>query len=296
MHVLSAHPNTVEWLLSERYVLPGIVLWFTGWLLLEGLWYWRTKHPFDVNETRISLSVGAVVGGAQVAISLLLIPLLWLIWPYRLQTLSMDSVWHWLMAWVIVDFAYYWIHRMLHVTRIGWSFHAPHHSIKQLTILDSLRMSWGEQPVGVFAYGIPLVLLGVPPHIAGLFYLFVSLYQLAVHTEIDWSLGPLNHILYTPAAHRSHHANTRPESDKNLGGFFILFDRLFGTYTPTRPDYRPPEYGLPGAEARSFKEAAFGEIRRFFNEVKGVRGLASRLKFAMTRPQPPAQDSSSPSH
>ena len=278
------HPDAVSWMLSSDYILPSIGGWVAVWLLLELIFYLRTRRAFDFKETRISLGVALIVGGAQVAVSLLLIPVLWLLWPYRLFTLSMESIWHWVMAWVFVDFVYYWIHRALHATRLGWCAHAPHHSIKQVTLLDSLRMSWGEQPVGVFAYGIPLVMVGVPPHIAGLFYLFVSLYQFIVHTEMNWSLGPLDHIIYTPAAHRSHHADTRPESDRNYGGFFLIFDRLFGTWTPTERTYRPPRYGLPEGEANSVFQAAFGEVGRFYREIKEIRGLGAKLRFALTRP------------
>src|SRR5262249_1037836 len=155
-----------------------------------------------------------------------LIPLLWRLWPHRLWTLPMRAVWPWLLAWTVTDFVYYWIHRALHATRIGWSFHAPHHSTRPLTLLDSLRASWGEQPVRVFAYRIPLVLLGVPPPIAGGFYIFVAAFQFIVHTEMNWGLGSLNGIIYTPAAHRSHHSTNRAEADRNYGGFLLIWDRL----------------------------------------------------------------------
>jgi sterol desaturase/sphingolipid hydroxylase (fatty acid hydroxylase superfamily) len=225
-----------------------------------------------------------VVGVAQVAASGLLIPLLWLVWPYRLQTLDMNSPWPWLLAWTLTDFVYYWIHRLLHATRVGWALHAPHHSIRQLSLLDSLRTSWGEQPVGVIAYGVPLVLLGVPPWIAGGFYLFVALYQFAVHTEMDWSLGPLDAAIYTPAAHRSHHATTWAECDRNYGGFFLLFDRIFGTWTPTTRHDRPPRYGVPGPQPQGLRAVLFGEMERLWARLRETRGVGPRLRLLLGRP------------
>ena len=272
-------------LVTSPLWMGAVTTWIVVWLAFEGAWYLRRTEKPDPRETATSLVSFAVVGVAQVGLSLLFVPLLAYVWPYRFFTMPMDQVWPWLVAWVVTDFVYYWIHRMLHATRLGWSFHAPHHSIRQITLLDSLRTSWAEQPVGVFAYGIPLVLLGIPPHIAGLYYVLVALYQLVVHTEIDWTLGPLDAVIYTPAAHRSHHATDRVESDNNLGGFFLVFDRLFGTHTPVDRHYRPPEYGVPGeSQPETLGAILFGEMGQFWRDVARVPGLWGKLRFAFTRP------------
>ncbi len=277
------HASPVEWLASTPALLAGIAAWVVGLLALELAWYRRRGRPYAFGEARTSLATFAIVSVAQVALSLALLPILFLVWPYRLWTMPMSSPWPWLLAWVITDFAYYGIHRMLHATRLGWAFHAPHHSAKQLSLLDSLRTSWGEQPVGVIAYGVPLVLLGIPPYIAGIFYLFVALYQFCVHTEMSWSLGPLRHVVYTPAAHRIHHARDRAQADMNYGGFFVLFDKLFGTWVPTSPTDRPAEYGLPDWEPRGVGEVAFGPMVRFWRGLRQVEGLGAKLRYALTR-------------
>src|SRR5690349_21741762 len=155
--------DTLAWLLESPRLLAAIALWIGGWLLVERIWYWRTRRAYSFRHVSFSLATGVVIGGSATVVAALLQPLLWLVWPYRLWTLSMDSVWHWVLAWTLTDLAYYWIHRALHATRVGWLFHAPHHSARQVSLLDSLRSSWGEQPVGVLVFGVPLVLLGVPP-------------------------------------------------------------------------------------------------------------------------------------
>ena len=274
---------TIDWLASSPALLVGIGAWVVGWLVIEGLWYRRTNRPYAVVEARRSLLTFALVSTAQVAVSLALMPLLFAVWPHRLWTLSMLSPWHWIGAWVLTDFAYYWIHRGLHATRIGWALHAPHHSIRQLSLLDSVRTSWGEQPVGIVVYGVPLVLLGVPPYIAGIFYFFVALFQFCVHTEMSWSLGPLDGVVYSPAPHRSHHARERSEADRNYGGFFVLFDRLFGTWNAVPRTYVPEAYGLPDWEPESVREIAFGEILRFVRGLRETPGLWPKIRYALTR-------------
>jgi hypothetical protein len=43
-------------------------------------------------------------------------------------------------------------------------------------------------------------------------------------------LGPLEWIFVTPSNHRVHHARNPRYLDKNYGGVFILWDRIFGTF------------------------------------------------------------------
>ena len=44
-------------------------------------------------------------------------------------------------------------------------------------------------------------------------------------------LGPLEWFLSTPSHHRVHHGRNPYCIDKNYGGVFIIWDRLFGIYT-----------------------------------------------------------------
>jgi hypothetical protein len=59
-------------------------------------------------------------------------------------------------------------------------------------------------------------------------------------------------VFNTPGHHRVHHAGDEALLDKNFGGIFIVWDRLFGTFdggTPTHygtgvPRYNPLAVGL----------------------------------------------------
>jgi len=279
------YKEPISWLLDNPAIIFGIFLWLFLWTVIEYLNIKKTNPNYQASETVKSLKAFCIVGLAQVVVSLLLTPILWLVYPFNINWLTMDLWWHWLVAWLFVDFIYYCIHRSLHMTKIGWSLHAPHHSIPQLTVADSLRISWGEQPVGVLLYGIPLTLAGVPPYIAGFFYIFVSLYQYAIHTEINWSLGPLNKLIYFPAAHRSHHSTIRNEADKNYGGFLIIYDRLFGSYTDVEKSYKPKEYGLPSQhKPKTVNDIVFNEMKIYFQGFKKEKGLWKKFIYSVTPP------------
>ncbi|XP_011645247.2 alkylglycerol monooxygenase-like, partial [Pogonomyrmex barbatus] len=69
------------------------------------------------------------------------------------------------------------------------------------------------------------------------------IYQLWIHTTVIGDLGPLELIFNTPKHHRVHHGCNLYCLDKNYGGVFIIWDRLFGTF---RKEERKDEivYGL----------------------------------------------------
>ncbi|WP_163004614.1 sterol desaturase family protein, partial [Pseudomonas viridiflava] len=62
-------------------------------------------------------------------------------------------------------------------------------------------------------------------------------------------LGILESVLVTPAHHRVHHVKDRAYSDKNFGGTFIFWDKLFGTFS--RLPETPYVFGVGGARSSS---------------------------------------------
>ena len=56
------------------------------------------------------------------------------------------------------------------------------------------------------------------------------LYQFWVHTRHVPKLGWYEWAFVTPSNHRAHHAQNAIYMDRNYGGVFILWDRLFGTF------------------------------------------------------------------
>src|SRR5438270_12794801 len=52
--------------------------------------------------------------------------------------------------------------------------------------------------------------------------------------------------MVTPSHHRVHHASNPKYLDKNLGMFFIIWDKMFGTFQPELPagEYESLRYGL----------------------------------------------------
>ncbi|MBU3672980.1 MAG: sterol desaturase family protein [Sinobacteraceae bacterium] len=160
----------------------------------------------------------------------------------RWFTLPVDSVWVWLLALIAYDFIYYWVHRFGHETHLMWAAHQVHHSSEYFNLSTALR----QTSTGAFAsfpFYLPMALCGVPPVVFGAVALIDLLYQYWVHTELVRKLGWVDRVFVTPSNHRVHHGQNDYCIDRNYGGIFILWDRLFGTFVEERDD-EPVVYGI----------------------------------------------------
>jgi len=148
-------------------------------------------------------------------------------------TLSSDDIWVCIAAFVGYDFCYYWAHRFSHESRILWATHVVHHQSECFNLSTALRHSSTGYLTVVFY--LPLILIGFSAELIATVGAISLAYQFWVHTEHIGRLGPLEWILVTPSNHRVHHARNPEYLDKNHGGVFIVWDRLFGTFAAEDP-------------------------------------------------------------
>ncbi|MFJ2539814.1 sterol desaturase family protein [Pseudomonas sp. NPDC087614] len=159
-----------------------------------------------------------------------------------LLRLPADSVWVWVLAFVLYDFCYYWLHRMGHERNILWAAHSVHHQSEEYNLSTALRQTSTGFLLSWIFY-LPMAVFGVP------LLVFVSvaalnlLYQFWVHTRHIPKLGWFEWFFVTPSNHRAHHAQNALYMDRNYGGVFILWDRLFGTFQE-EDDNEPVIFGV----------------------------------------------------
>ncbi len=154
---------------------------------------------------------------------------------------SMNDWWQWIAAFVAYDFCYYWKHRYGHEWRIMWASHIAHHQSEEFNLSTALRQT-GTDYIG-FVFYVPLFLIGVPASVVITVGSLNLIYQFWVHTEHVRRIGMLEWILVSPSNHRVHHARNPEYLDKNYGGVFIVWDRVFGTFQEERID-TPCVYGI----------------------------------------------------
>ncbi len=170
-------------------------------------------------------------------------PAIDLAWRHRLFTLPLDSVSAVVLLVVAQDFSYYWFHRCSHRVRWFWATHAIHHSSNEFNLAAAYRFGWTGRLTGSAIFYVPMIWLGFAPGPVFIAASINLLYQFWLHAEWIPKLGWLEYVLNTPSHHRVHHAANTEYLDRNYGGIFIVFDRLFGTFVAERDDL-PCRYGL----------------------------------------------------
>ena len=202
------------------------------------------------------------------------------LWSKRRFTISNRAV-EALVALVGWDFIYYLNHKMMHERRFMWAIHVVHHSSEHYNLSTALR-----QPVleafGTFVPYGALSYFGVSPT-AVLGSRGVNLlYQYWIHTELISSMGKAELVFNSPSAHRVHHGVNGQYLDKNHGGIFISFDRLFRTY---EPEVEPATYGLTkNLSSFNWATVALHEYKAMASDVFHAASWSERMKYLTERP------------
>ena len=168
---------------------------------------------------------------------------------FSLSLMDTSQWWTWVLAFVLYDFCYYWLHRLGHERTILWASHVAHHQSEEYNLSTALRQTSTGFLFGWLFY-IPMFMLGIPAEVVVTVGSLNLIYQFWVHTEHIPKLGKYEWFFITPSNHRVHHAQNDIYMDRNYGGVFILWDRLFGTFQEEL-DEQPVIFGIRGP-LRSF--------------------------------------------
>lgn len=143
-----------------------------------------------------------------------------------------------LVAIVARDFANYWNHRLLH-SPLLWPVHAIHHSDPDVNGMTTFRVHVLEAVVMTGSHILLLGWLSLPADAIGAMAVVLTLHNMYVHADLDWTHGPLELLVASPRFHRWHHADLPEHHGKNLANVIPLFDVLFGTYLVPGPCVAP---------------------------------------------------------
>lgn len=236
-------------------------------ILLSGEWAistWKKKGFYSGEHTVLNLSLGLMQQTSGLIYNLIFlaafayvqqnwslqqwtalpeIPVGWPVliadaFPYLV--VQWQHVFTWLLVLVLADFCLYWLHRFSHEVHIMWAGHIVHHSNTEYNYSVALRQSFIEG-FYTWVFYLPLAFLGVPWELFVSAYTLSIIWQFFVHTRLVKRIGILEKILVGPAHHRVHHARNEHYLDKNYGGLFIIWDKMFGTF---QEEVEEPEYGI----------------------------------------------------
>jgi len=222
------------------YAIP----FFIVLLLIEILYgHFVKKQHHKVLDTVSSISSGLTnIVKDSLGLGVILVS-----YPFLLENLAItkiEATWLvWLVAFLAIDFAGYWNHRLSHHINFFWNQHVIHHSSEEFNLACALRQSISNL-LGYFPlFLIPAAFLGVPAEVIAIIAPVHLFAQFWYHTQHIGKMGWLEYIIVTPSQHRVHHAINPEYIDKNLGQILCVWDRWFGTFQEELEQV-PPQYGV----------------------------------------------------
>ena len=142
-------------------------------------------------------------------------------WPMPFQVL---------LAVVVADLGITLAHFVSHRSQLLWRFHAVHHSVQRMYGFNGLMKHPLHQTFELTCASLPLLVLGMPVHVAWLLGFAVAVQFLLQHSNVDLRVGPFVYVWAVAPAHRFHHLNRAGEGDVNFGLFSSVWDHLLGTF------------------------------------------------------------------
>lgn len=226
-----------------NYILYAIPFFFLLIVLELCADRWRGMSTYRLSDSINSMSAGVLSQASGLLTKGLGLIGYLLIWEHiALFRFSLESPWVWILAFVLYDVCYYWSHRIGHERNVFWASHVVHHQSEDYNLTTALRQSSSGFLLGWIFY-LPMALIGIPPVVLVTVGALNLLYQFWVHTRHIPKLGWFEWFFISPSNHRVHHGQNPRYMDRNYGGVFIIWDRLFGTFQEELDD-EPVIYGV----------------------------------------------------
>lgn len=219
----------LQFSVASGLILMGLALYFPlrrqeeKWDLFWDTLGWLAAVLFAVVATKyVRIPVQTYLAGLEV------------LQPYHQSLRSMPLGLALLLNLLLIDFFYYWGHRLVH-HRWFWSQHAWHHSPQYLTWLSGSRTTFVNHLLLIATPTVLVNLINPMPKVQGALLGFMAFLRLVDHLHhtnlaLPWT-RQVEAVLITPRVHFVHHSKDLRHSNSNFGFIFPFCDRIFGTYT-----------------------------------------------------------------
>jgi sterol desaturase/sphingolipid hydroxylase (fatty acid hydroxylase superfamily) len=253
--------------------LAIVLLLLERWTPHEESWQGRDGQlPSDIGHTVVSTAAvqGMLAFSGMVGVSAGMSAIarpgagIWpLHWPLAAQIV---------LGLVVLEFPLYWAHRIAHQVKAVWYFHAVHHSVERLTVLNSGRFHFVDAIKSVLPGIALLVAVGAPMDVMTWLSAIGAYIGILTHCNVAMRFGVLSLVFTTPELHRWHHSQNMREGNRNYGESLMIWDWVFGSWF--NENRRPPaDIGIPDAMPP-----------RFHNQI--VWPFAKLVEIVALRPSP----------
>ena len=237
----------------------------------------RARQPL-ASLARGALSVGLLA----VATRLLFAGLMERAWAHRATDLGAGPL-AWLATFVTYDLMFWVAHVAGHRVRLLWCFHSVHHTSTEMRLTSAVRGS-ALDFVYLPWFFVWIPLLGVHPAMLLVVESASRMWGVATHLSpaLVGRLGLLDRVVVTPSVHRVHHGTELAYLDTNYGEVLLLWDRLFGTWTPERAT---PTYGLTTpVDPCDLAAVQLSPWRALWRDLARAPTLTARLRYLLDAP------------
>lgn len=244
---------------------------------------WNAHDTYADSKTNLIHTIVYEVSSIN---GVLLIPAICWLFPFQ-------GLWpvHWplwgqvLLAYLIADFAFWFMHYLSHRYPLLWRLHSVHHGVGRLYGFNGVIRHPIHQTIDMVVGQAPLVIMGMTQDVALVLGFLISMTLIVQHANVDQRLGPLAGVLAIGRVHHLHHVNWGTEGDCNFGLLLSVWDRMIGTFKPTPP--RPISAADMGIdELPNFPKGYIEQLLLPFYYAPG-KGEPERYR---KHPMTPAQD------
>lgn len=265
----------------DKYFSPSLYIFAIGAILFESILMGLRKAKRDRLGRIVSIFCG--IGSFGMAyLFYIAVAYYAQMWVYQFRIFDLGfNWWVWVLAFMINDLMFYLLHYADHKVRLFWCCHVVHHSAKHYDLTTGIRGSFFESAFHFWFY-VWIPILGIHPVIIILMDTFFKFFGLSYHVSLIDRLGLLEKIIVTPSTHRVHHGKNIKYLDRNYGGFFIIWDKLFGTF---QQEEETPTYGiLKGPDSYNLWTLQTHEFQSLWKDIRSARKWSDKLRYIIKPP------------
>jgi sterol desaturase/sphingolipid hydroxylase (fatty acid hydroxylase superfamily) len=188
--------------------------------------------------------------------------------PFGLiHAIRMPVALQFIIAFLLMDLAFYWWHVANHRISFLWRFHNVHHIDPDLDVSTAFRFHAGEVALSTAFRIVQVGVIGLSAWMFAVYEIVFQANTLFHHSNVRLPIRIerlLNLVIVTPRMHGIHHSQVRDETNSNYSVVFSWWDRLHRTLGLNIPQSEIV-IGVPGyAEAadNSFSNAFLLPFRR----------------------------------
>jgi sterol desaturase/sphingolipid hydroxylase (fatty acid hydroxylase superfamily) len=219
-------------------------LWIPGILIFLILLLFISERVFPLREEKSLFKIRLAIN--------IIISLLSFIIAFLLIAPSINSVLGWtskenfgllyltelpvfiegIIAFLLMDLAFYYWHLLNHKIPFLWRFHNVHHIDPDLDITTAFRFHFGEIGMSAGFRVIQISLIGISPIAFIVYETCFTANTLFHHSNIKMPIKVeriLNKFLVTPRMHGIHHSQIKNETNSNYSTVFPWWDWLHKT-------------------------------------------------------------------